>query len=75
VHVRLSSPGGEDAHRPPSRDWNGDYRCYAPPRAFIDTARLFQSVRSQAVRLPKDYRFRTTASAAAKWPSSAFRCA
>jgi hypothetical protein len=24
VHVRLSSPGGEDAHRPPSRDWNGD---------------------------------------------------
>jgi hypothetical protein len=23
VHVRLSSPGGEDAHRPPSRDWNG----------------------------------------------------
>ncbi|MEI6110887.1 MAG: hypothetical protein WCP63_04330 [Cyanobium sp. ELA712] len=38
----------------------------------METARLFQSGRSQAVRLPKDYRFRTTASAAAKWPSSTF---
>jgi hypothetical protein len=75
VHVCPSSPGGGDALRPPSRDWNGDYRCYAPPRAFMDTARLFQSVRSQAVRLPKDCRFRTIASAAVKWPSSTFRCA
>jgi virulence-associated protein VagC len=41
----------------------------------MDTARLFQSVRSQAMRLPKDYRFRTIASAAVKWPSSTFRCA
>jgi antitoxin VapB len=47
---------GECVHVCP--DWNGYYRWYAPSRAFMDTARLFQSGRSQAVRLPKDYRFR-----------------
>ena len=37
------------------------YRWYAPCRVWaMDTARLFQSGRSQAVRLPKAYRFSGT---------------
>lgn len=36
----------------------GDYREYLPAgRCSVDTAKLFQSGRSQAVRLPKQYRF------------------
>ena len=36
----------------------GSYRWYAPSDPWaMDTARLFQSGRSQAVRLPKAYRF------------------
>lgn len=36
----------------------GSYRWYAPCDPWaMDTARLFQSGRSQAVRLPKAYRF------------------
>jgi antitoxin VapB len=37
------------------------YHWYAPSEARVmDTARLFQSGRSQAVRLPKAYRFSGT---------------
>ena len=39
----------------------GSYRGYAPCNTRpVDTARLFRSGRSQAVRLPKAYRFSGT---------------
>ena len=38
------------------REYRKIYFCYVAPRAMMETAKIFWSGRSQAVRLPKDFR-------------------
>ena len=54
-----AAPGlGKLSGQPGIRKNAGGYHGYLPAsRCSVDTAKLFQSGRSQAVRLPKQYRF------------------
>jgi antitoxin VapB len=44
-------------HRLKAIDRSGIYQWYLPSETDVTTAKLFKSGRSQAVRLPKEFRF------------------